>query len=125
MDTLKKTVLLVEDEPIVNRVFEKILNRAGYDVVTARSSEEALMFCRQSEGPIHFGIIDLSISTTSGPVLAKKITDIFPDIKVLFTTGYSDLELEKKKIVISSENCLYIPFKAETLLNKLTEVSYH
>ncbi len=72
MDTLKKTVLLVEDEPIVNRVFEKILNRAGYDVVTARSSEEALMFCRQSEGPIHFGIIDLSISTTSGPVLAKK-----------------------------------------------------
>ena len=55
----------------------------------------------------------------------KKITDIFPDIKVLFTTGYSDLELEKKKIVISSENCLYIPFKAETLLNKLTEVSYH
>ncbi len=123
MDSAGNNVLLVEDDPSVRLVVKRVLTRAGYEVFEAEDTNQALQYCRQSQQPIQIGLIDLCIPTTSGPVLARRLANQYPDMKILFTTGYSDLRLDEEGIVISSQNCLYKPFLPNQLLEKLNEIS--
>lgn len=111
-----ETILLVEDEDAVRRVVQSMLKRHGYQVLASASPEDALTLADQHGGVIHLLITDIVMPGMSGRKMAETLTELRPEIKVLFVSGYGDA---------SSQNGGYFlqkPFSAGELATKVREV---
>ncbi|MBT3791118.1 MAG: response regulator, partial [Alphaproteobacteria bacterium] len=92
-------ILVVDDEPAVVRMAEKLLPRLGYDVVGHDSSVEALRLFREQPDQFDLVITDHSMPDMTGDVLAKELRRIRPTIPIVICTGYSaDFTQESAKI---------------------------
>ncbi len=85
-----ETILVVEDEPAIRRMVQRVLAVAGYTVLTAASGEEALRLFERQNGPIHLMMTDLVMPGMSGQELSKRIAVSHPETKILYTSGYTD-----------------------------------
>jgi CheY-like chemotaxis protein len=85
-----ETILLAEDEAGVRKYAREILERYGYIILEARDGVEALSVARGHPGPIHLLLTDIIMPTMGGVELAEKFGAEFPNIPVLFMSGYSD-----------------------------------
>lgn len=80
-------VLVVEDDPRVSRATTGALKELGYDPLPCASGEEALAFLRQRPD-IGLLITDVMMPEMTGPQLARAVADRYPDVAILFVTGY-------------------------------------
>jgi nitrogen-specific signal transduction histidine kinase len=85
-----QTILLAEDDGAVRRLARDILANRGYEVLEARDGDEALAIARQHPGAIHLLITDVVMPGLSGPDLAARLTMERPDVRVLYTSGYTE-----------------------------------
>jgi CheY-like chemotaxis protein len=85
-----ESVLLVEDEDQVRAAARAILERHGYHVIEMASAPEALAYCQGSPETFHLLVTDVVMPRMSGPELARHLTDLFPDLRVLCMSGYID-----------------------------------
>jgi PAS domain S-box-containing protein len=88
-----ETVLLVEDDPQVRTLLQRVLEREGYTTLAAESATIALAIAAESSSPIHLLLTDLVLRDMGGPELAERVAKVRPGVKVLFTSGYSDSAL--------------------------------
>ena len=107
------TVLLVEDEPMVRSVAERALTRHGYKVVTADNGEDALEVLRSGES-IDLLITDVVMPGLDGPSMVREARKTWPDLKILFMSGYAEEQL-RKSIDIENVNFLPKPFSVTEL----------
>jgi two-component system cell cycle sensor histidine kinase/response regulator CckA len=107
------TVLLVEDEPMVRSVAERALTRHGYKVVTADNGEDALEVLRSGEN-IDLLITDVVMPGMDGPSMVLEARKTWPDLKILFMSGYAEEQL-RKSIDIENVNFLPKPFSVTEL----------
>ncbi|MCC7243263.1 MAG: PAS domain-containing protein, partial [Acidobacteria bacterium] len=85
-----ETVLVVEDEPSVRLLTASVLERSGYTVLTAVSGVAALEVWREHESEIALVVTDMVMPEgVTGPELARRLRALRPDVKVLFTSGYT------------------------------------
>jgi PAS domain S-box-containing protein len=82
-------IMVVDDEPAVVRMVEKLLTRLGYDVVGQENSVEALRLFREQPDQFDLVITDHSMPDMTGDVLAKELRRIRPTIPIVICTGYS------------------------------------
>jgi signal transduction histidine kinase/ActR/RegA family two-component response regulator len=110
-----ETILLVEDDAGVRYLIGKVLERHGYDVLTARDAEDALGIEQRHSGTIHLLISDMIMPGLSGADLAQRIVALRPDIQVLFVSGYASQEA--MDLGVSSRNAGFLqkPFNPDTL----------
>lgn len=86
-----ETLLLVEDEPSVRHLACSILELQGYNVLRANNGQEGLRMAREFKGqPIRLVITDVIMPQMGGKVMAEWLKTIYPDLKILFTSGYTD-----------------------------------
>lgn len=85
------TVLLVEDELLVRMMTADLLADMGHRVIAAASAEEALARLRE-EPEIQLLFTDIRMPGLDGFALAERVFDLHPGIKVIYATGYADLE---------------------------------
>jgi len=86
-----ETLLVVEDDPSLRNLARGILRGQGYRVMTASNGQDALAVAREHPGPpIDLVITDVVMPRMNGKVMAAWLKDSFPDLKILFTSGYSD-----------------------------------
>ena len=107
------TVLLVEDEPTVRSVAERALARHGYTVVTADNGEDALAILGSGE-KIDLLISDVVMPGMDGPTMVREALKSWPDLKILFMSGYAEEQL-RKSIDIENVNFLPKPFSVTDL----------
>jgi CheY-like chemotaxis protein len=86
-----ETVLVVDDNDFARRLTLDFLSSHGYEVLCARSGREAIEVVRKHQGPIHLLATDIVMPKMSGPDLAKRLTALHPETKVLYVTAYADL----------------------------------
>jgi PAS domain S-box-containing protein len=84
-----RVVLLVEDEAAVREAARRILQSAGYEVLTAASGEEALALAAARAAPIDLLLSDIVMPGISGHELARRISTARPAIRVVYMSGYS------------------------------------
>jgi two-component system cell cycle sensor histidine kinase/response regulator CckA len=89
-----KTVLLADDEPAVRIIVEKILQAAGYQVITTKSGVEAGDLAAKHTGGIDVLVSDIVMPGLSGVELAKSVQKWRPGTKVLLMSGYFPEGLE-------------------------------
>lgn len=83
-------ILLVDDEPGIRGLVARALERAGISVLQADSPEEALHMCEQRGSPPAALVTDLTMPGISGKELAERLRMRWPDLRVLFITGYAE-----------------------------------
>jgi two-component system cell cycle sensor histidine kinase/response regulator CckA len=81
-------VLLVEDEPLVRAVVQRMLTGAGYAVDVASDGVEALAVL-EAKGPPDLVLTDLMMPKMGGTALAAKVRELHPKVPLLFMSGYS------------------------------------
>ena len=118
-----ETLLLVEDEPSVRSLTARILRNQGYRVLEAANGEEALSVVQeQTRERIHLLLTDVVMPQMGGKELVDRIKILNPDIKVLFTSGYTDHAIVHQGRLDSGTNFLQKPFSPMSLSQKVREV---
>ena len=109
-----RTVLLVEDDPLVLDMASRGLADAGYTVLEARHGREALDLVRDHAGRLDVVITDLGMPDMDGNELARHLHAERPGLPVILISGYGDAESERP--------LLRKPFAPDVLVRKVGEV---
>jgi two-component system, cell cycle sensor histidine kinase and response regulator CckA len=84
-----ETILVVEDDVQVRGVAGRILREHGYEVLEACGGAEALRIAESAPRPIDMLVSDVVMPGMSGPELAGRLRDLWPELPVLHMSGYS------------------------------------
>jgi PAS domain S-box-containing protein len=113
-----ETILLAEDEPQLRATMVRILKSRGYRVLSG-SAEEAVELAKLHGPAISALITDVVMPTISGPELARLVTAVAPQVKVLFTSGHTDHSLLTEGDLNRAANFIQKPFAPSALVGKL------
>jgi two-component system cell cycle sensor histidine kinase/response regulator CckA len=91
-------------------------------VLEAGHAEEALRLCQEHAGQIDLLITDVVMPEMSGPELAEQAAQLYPNLKVLYISGYADEELRERHIQNAVPILLEKPFTSDTLARRVQEV---
>ena len=117
-----ESVLLVEDEPEVRRLVEKLLGLRGYRVLSAASPAEAIAMARRHEAPIELLLTDVIMPGMNGRELARILAETRPRMRVLYMSGYTDAAISQQGILAPGTAFLSKPFTPDVLARKVREV---
>jgi len=90
MPILPATILFVDDDKLIIRAEQELLALAGYEVLVAYSALEALEILEQIHARIDIVFTDLNMPGENGYWLADKVSQLYPDIAVILSTGYAN-----------------------------------
>ena len=117
-----ETILVVEDETRVRKLMVGVLSARGYRVLEATRGEEALRLCQEYDGRIDLAVVDVVMPEMSGPELVRRLDSVFPDMRVLFISGYTDEAIVHHGIEESGAAFLQKPFLPDALSRKVRQV---
>jgi two-component system cell cycle sensor histidine kinase/response regulator CckA len=117
-----ETILLVEDEENVRKLALRVLERQGYKVLSARDGDDALLICEQFKDPIHLMLTDVVMPGMSGHELAKRLKSLYPKMKILYMSGYTDDTIVLHGVLLEGVNYIQKPFTVDALTKKVREV---
>ncbi len=92
----KRAILLVDDEQIILSSMQRVLERSGYAVVSARSGQEAVELFEEDPQRFQLVITDLTMPGIDGRELVKRIMATRPKTPVILSTGYGDVITEQE-----------------------------
>ncbi len=116
------TILLVDDEDPVRMVGAQMLEEAGFHALDAVDGIEALELYRKHEGEIVCTLLDLSMPRMDGEETFLEIRRLYPEAKVILSSGYSEKEAVSRFKDRGLAGFLEKPYSYEELLGKLREV---
>ncbi len=117
-----ETILLVEDEPPILAMGEKMLARMGYRVLAAATPSRAILIANEHDGPIDLLVTDVIMPQMHGRDLATKLSEIHPDIAKIFMSGYTANVIAHQGVLDEGVHFLQKPFSAKALGEKVREV---
>jgi signal transduction histidine kinase/ActR/RegA family two-component response regulator len=116
----QETILVVEDEEVVRQLLCSVLEDAGYEVLCAGSSNEAIVLVGGHAGRIQLLVTDVVMPEMHGPELARLLTAMKPDMKVLFVSGYSENDISDQGVIEPNLDVLQKPFTQQILMRKIS-----
>jgi two-component system cell cycle sensor histidine kinase/response regulator CckA len=114
------TVLLVDDDPIVRQIAERVLHRAGWVVLPAESAEDALEILKKARCDLV--ISDIAMPGMDGVALARHVQEARPDLPIILTSGYERTTTEDG-FGIGNFVFLTKPYGQEDLLEAVARVA--
>ncbi|MBO9315444.1 MAG: response regulator, partial [Chloroflexus sp.] len=123
---VNSTVLVVDDEPAVRHVAQRMLHRLGFTVYDAGSSDEALAIMREHGERIMLALIDLTMPGMTGDELADTLLKQFSTLRIILTSGFSQQEVPAHLRATGKVSFLAKPFTMNTLSQAInTALSSH
>jgi two-component system cell cycle sensor histidine kinase/response regulator CckA len=116
-----ETILLVEDEPGVRQLVQRVLCGRGYDVLEARDVRHALEISSSFPSEIHLLLSDIVMPVMSGPDLAQRIVAGRPDIRVLYMSGFANQLNTAHGAMSAGVTILHKPFSPDTLVRAVRD----
>jgi PAS domain S-box-containing protein len=117
-----ETILLVEDEPAILRMTREMLERKGYTVMSAATPSEALEKAEKDSSAIDLIMTDVIMPEMNGRDLSRQITKFYPDIRILFMSGYTANVIAHQGVLDEGVAFIQKPFSMADLTEKLREV---
>jgi PAS domain S-box-containing protein len=118
-----ETILLVEEEPLVRGFAARVLRKQGYHLLEASNGSEALRIAEKRVGEdIHLILTDVVMPGMIGRELAERLHSLFPKMKVLYMSGYTNSAIVHHGLLEEGMNYIQKPFTLEGLTRKVREV---
>ena len=114
-------VLLVEDEPRIIKMSKMMLEKLGYQVLTAETPTRALDLAAEHAGKIHLLMTDVVMPEMNGRVLAQKLRALYPDLKVLYMSGYTANVIAHHGVLDAGVHFIQKPFSMKSLAARVRE----
>ncbi len=117
-----ETVLVVEDEMRVRSMVCETLKSKGYKILEAEGAAQALKIAEYYTSPIHLLLTDVVMPKTSGKGLAKRLSTLHHETRVLYMSGYTDDAIVRQGILEDGASFLQKPFAIYALVRKVRQV---
>ncbi len=117
-----ETILLVEDEPDILEMIRTMLEHKGYSVLSAATPATAIEMARAQTDRIHLLITDVIMPGMNGRDLAEQMTDLVPEIELLFMSGYTANVIVHQGMLNDGVAFLQKPFSIMDLAQKVREL---
>jgi len=117
-----ETILVVEDDEKVRAVTVEVLMKQGYRVLDTPNGAKAMLICENHQGPIHLVLTDVVMPEMSGGELGGKLSLLYPEMKVIYMSGYMENEIIHTGVLPEGVNFIQKPFTVEGLATKIREV---
>jgi two-component system cell cycle sensor histidine kinase/response regulator CckA len=117
-----ETILLVEDNAPLRELARTMLEGLGYAVLDAGYPLEAIRTAERHDGPIRLLMTDLLMPQMNGRALAKTLTAVRPEMRVLYTSGYSSDACVEQGELEAGCPLLEKPFTREALAKRVREI---
>ena len=112
---IKKTVAVVDDDPMMLDVLSRILQRENFDLLVASGGPEIIQKLSEYSGDVDLLVTDYAMPDMQGRELAEHVRQRFPSVKVLYQTGFSDQLFESRMELEEGAAFLEKPFTARGL----------
>jgi CheY-like chemotaxis protein len=118
-----ETLLVVEDEPSVRHLACGVLEAQGYEVLSASNGQDALRAAREHKGsPIRLVVTDVIMPQMGGKVMAEWLKTTYPELKILFTSGYTDDAIAQHGVLEPGIAFLPKPYTPGILARKVRQL---
>ncbi|MGC1451990.1 MAG: ATP-binding protein [Candidatus Sulfotelmatobacter sp.] len=117
-----ETILLVEDEANLRYLARQYLEKQGYKVIEAADGAVAMQIAVAHEATIHLLLTDVIMPGMNGRELAQRISEIRPNVKVLYMSGYTENVIGHNGMLDAGVRLLQKPFNLRDLKGKVREV---
>jgi len=116
------TVLVFDDEPDVRKLVSTVLASNGYTVLTVDSGENAIKLFQKRKQPVDLLLLDVVSPGLSGPMVADRISELQPGVRVMFMSGYDYTRVVRRYVIDKGFALLKKPFTPDQLTKKVREV---
>ncbi|MGI9407644.1 MAG: cell cycle two-component system response regulator CpdR [Hyphomicrobiaceae bacterium] len=110
-------ILLAEDDESMRKFLVRALEKAGYEVVSFSNGAEALD--RVHEEPFTLLLTDIVMPEMDGIELARRASEVDPDLKIMFITGFAAVTLNTDEAAPKDAKVLSKPFHLRDLVNEV------
>jgi DNA-binding response OmpR family regulator len=117
-----ETILLVEDEANLRYLARQYLEKQGYKVIEAADGAVAMQIAVAHEAMIHLLLTDVIMPGMNGRELAQRISEIRPNVKILYMSGYTENVIGHDGTLDAGVRLLQKPFNLRDLKSKVREV---
>jgi len=117
-----ETILLIEDELPLLTMTQNMLERLGYTILAANRPSEALKIAEEYSGDIDLVFTDVVMPEMTGIEMAERIQSLYPNIRVLFTSGYTANVIAHNGILDEDVQFIQKPYSIDGLANTLRNV---
>lgn len=118
----EETILVVEDQQEVLEMTSELLRYYGYNVLEAQNAGSALLICEKYAPRIDIMLTDVRMDLMDGTQLAKRVQVLYPEIRILFMSGYAESTLDQVEMVEPGVNFIQKPFVISSLLLMVREI---
>jgi two-component system, cell cycle sensor histidine kinase and response regulator CckA len=118
----RATILVIEDEEMVRRITAKTLQRAGFDVLTASTLEEALERIQVHSREPAVLLTDVRMPGRTGPEVAAALTQRMPRLRTVYMSGYTPQEAIGAGMPGTGAIFIQKPYTADGLVRRIREV---
>ncbi len=116
-----ETILLVEDDPAILKITSLMLDRLGYTVLTAISPGDAIRLAGAHAGRIDLLVTDVVMPEMNGRDLAKQLTALYPNLKILFMSGYTANVIAHHGVLDTGVHFVHKPFTIRDIAGKVRQ----
>ena len=113
-----ETILLIEDEEIMQRRLRAILERSGYTVLVSGNGNEGWQMYQDQRAQIHLVVLDMSMPGLSGREVLARIHGLDSEVKVVISTGYAEYRAE----TLGAKALLKKPYRLIQALETIRQV---
>jgi CheY-like chemotaxis protein len=118
-----ETILVVEDEAMVRSIMARTLRDCGYSVLEASHGKEALAVLEAERGQVSLVVADLVMPEMGGRELAARVAERWPEIPILFISGYTGLDVVRRGLLEEGREFLQKPLAPEELARKVRQLA--
>jgi two-component system cell cycle sensor histidine kinase/response regulator CckA len=117
-----EVVLVAEDEPMVRSIMARTLSDCGYTVLEAAGGQEALALVESRAGQVSLIVADVVMPDMGGREMAARLGERWPEIPVLFTSGYTGLDVVRRGLLEEGREFVQKPLAPEALARKVRDM---
>jgi CheY-like chemotaxis protein len=117
-----ETILIVEDNMEVKKIASANLRSLGYKVYETSNGREAYEMLKEKKIPVDLILTDIIMPKMSGRELSEKLKEMYPSLKILFTSGYTDNEIVANSQLVDGVEFIQKPYSLPLLADKIREV---
>jgi PAS domain S-box-containing protein len=117
--TSRGTILLVDDEELLLKTFDRLLTAAGFEILTASRGTDAIELVRVHRDRLSLVILDLTMPQASAAKIYGELREIAPQLKVLLWSGFAEEGQAQELMVRGCSGFVQKPFDITTLVAKI------